>query len=267
TEYQFQLPLPAEDDFQLADENAATKKELAAKSAAEVRWKSAEPVKPTLPKPATPAPSMAPPAAKVAEKEQVGRGITNARADATGQRRQERQATSADGMGGMGGGMGAPGAAAAPADGLVALGGDMGLGSAAPGMAGQPAPPAPTAGANLASLDVALPAEDPGRWQTFFFSAPRDASDLRCRAVSSAALTGLCQFAYVLLTAALLGALVLVFVRRGLGALPAKLRSRSILLQIAAISIIFGIFPVLGLVLLTVSFFVPRRQNQENAAM
>ena len=162
--------------------------------------------------------------------------------------------------------MSAPSAAAAPADGLVALGG-MGGGMGAPGMAGQPAPPAPTAGANLASLDVALPAEDPGRWQTFFFSAPRDASDLRCRAVSSAALTGLCQFAYVLLTAALLGALVLVFVRRGLGALPAKLRSRSILLQIAAISIIFGIFPVLGLVLLTVSFFVPRRQNQENAAM
>jgi len=163
-------------------------------------------------------------------------------------------------MGGMGGGMGAPGAA-------MGMGGDMGMGGAAPGMAGQPTPPAPTAGANLASLDVVLPGEDPGRWQTFFFSAPRDASDLRCRAVSSAALTGLRQFAYVLLTAALLGALVLVFVRRGLGALPAKLRSRSILLQIAAISIIFGIFPVLGLVLLTVSFFVPRRQNQENAAM
>jgi len=134
-------------------------------------------------------------------------------------------------------------------------------------MAGQPAPPAPTAGANLASLDIALPGDDYGRWQTFFFSAPRDANNLRCRAISSAALTGLRQVAYVLLTTALLGALVLVFVRKGLGALPAKLRSRGILLQIAAICIIFGIFPVLGLALLIISFFVPRRQGQKNAAM
>lgn len=285
TEYQFQLPLPAEDDLQLADENTpGAKQEPAPKAAVQTRRKDAWSAMPPPAKPAAPAPSMAPPAEIVAESEQVGRGITKARTDATGRRRLERQVTSADGMGGMGGDMGmgmgapsaamgmgggmiAPSAAAAPADGLVALGGDMGMGGAAPGMAGQPAPAAPTAGANLASLDVVLPGDDPGRWQTFFFSAPRDASDLRCRAVSSAALTGLRQFAYVLLTAALLGALVLVFVRRGLGALPVKLRSRSILLQIAAISIIFGIFPVLGLALLIVSFFVPRRQNQENAAM
>lgn len=276
SEYQFQLSLPVEEEGRLAERSS------------EVRWKWAEPVRPLVSKPAPPKPSMAPPrpgmAADEAEqkKQREGDDVITAR-PAAPVRRQLAPATEAavgkrapdapvgrDGaiaFDAAKGDMLAPSATPVPADGLNALGADMVMSAAAPEMPGEAAPATPTAGANLASLDIALPGDDHGRWQTFFFSAPRDAGDLRCRAISNAALVGLRQFAYVLLSTALLGALALIISRKGLAALPAKLRSRGILLQIAAISIIFGIFPVLGLVLLIVSFFIPRRRNQKKAAM
>ncbi|MGI6354677.1 MAG: hypothetical protein ACOX6W_06230 [Lentisphaeria bacterium] len=113
---------------------------------------------------------------------------------------------------------------------------------------------AAAAAANLASLDVPLCGNDSSRWHTCLFSAPRDGVVLHGRAVSVAALAGWKRLGFMLLAAGLVAVLVLLVSRLGLNWIPARLRSRQTMRQAALISLVFGILPVIGVIILIASY-------------
>ena len=136
----------------------------------------------------------------------------------------------------------------------------MAPGAATSGMAFDlaeaPAQPAEAAAAaaNLASLDVPFCPDDPTRWQTLLFSSPRGGDALSGRTVSQAALDGWKRIGFVLLTAGVVAVVLLGFSRHGWRWLPARLRTRQTMRQAALISILFGILPVIGVIILAASY-------------
>jgi hypothetical protein len=269
------------DEFGDARDGESQAMDEIAKCKSQVRWKADKPIEPLF-------------ARGKQEQRQDEQQMLAGRAEKAGELgRREAAAALPEAPSGMdrkpaGGGMGMDGMGAAPAIGDMQVTGEIGAGMGRDSRSGlrpqaAPAPAAalasqlsvalepsaaealtPELAARLASLDVALADDDPSRWQSFFFSAPRDADVLRCRAIDQRFLTGLRQFAYVLLTALVLGAAAMFYTRKGLKALPTKLRSRGLLLQIAAVSIIFGVFPLLGLTLLLLGLLMPRQSKNQD---
>jgi hypothetical protein len=118
----------------------------------------------------------------------------------------------------------------------------------------EPPPPAAAAAANLASLDVPLCGDNPSRWHTALFSAPRGGVALHGRAVTVAALAAWKRLGFTLLAAGLAAVVLLLVSRHGLNWIPARLRTRQTMRQAALVSLLFGILPVLGAIILIASF-------------
>jgi len=135
----------------------------------------------------------------------------------------------------------APAVAMAPADQLVKADYDA-------------ASPVITAALNQASLEMQLPPHDPQRWQVLHFSSPRGVEHLYGRCIQRKSLDSWLNLAYTLLISTLILAAATLFSKHGMQWIPAGLRRKSTLRWLAAVSILVGILPLLGILLLILSF-------------
>ncbi|NLF93290.1 MAG: hypothetical protein GX564_05330, partial [Oligosphaeraceae bacterium] len=119
-----------------------------------------------------------------------------------------------------------------------------------PAPAAPAAPPPPAAVANQASLQLEFPARDDSRWQVLYFSSPRAVQEVTGRSLSRRSLTAWKNLCGLLLLVLLAVGVRAIFKRKGLGWLPARLRSRKAAALAGLCGLFFGIFPVLGLLLL-----------------
>jgi len=114
--------------------------------------------------------------------------------------------------------------------------------------------PAITAALNQASLELQLPPHDPQRWQVLHFSSPRGVERLHGRCIQRKSMESWLNLAYTLLISALILAAATLFSKHGMQWIPAGLQRKTTLRWLAAVSILVGILPLLGILLLLLSF-------------
>lgn len=102
----------------------------------------------------------------------------------------------------------------------------------------------------LASLDLEFPGEDPARWTTIRLATPRGDMQVTGRAVSRSLVLTLERLGSCLLVAVGLALLALLVVRIGQGFRRRRRLPLKALILLGLISMLFGILPALGLILL-----------------
>ena len=130
-----------------------------------------------------------------------------------------------------------------------------------------PAPPPPATAANQASLQLELPPRDDSRWQVLYFSSPRAVQEVTGRSLSRRSLTAWKNLFALLVLILLAAGIRTIFKRKGLRWLPARLRSRKAMALAGLCGLFFGIFPVLGLLLLLLAGLLCLRPGSRTSSL